>query len=135
MFVTGVQTCALPIWIEEALELFPELRDRLLQQAGSLSGGEQQMVALARTLILRPSLLLLDEPSLGLSPGAVDSIFARVTEMRDQAKCTIVIVEQKVNLVLDVCDRVCCMKLGRVVFSGVPSDLQGNEARLKELFL
>ena len=121
--------------IAQVIEMFPILKDRAKQDAGDLSGGEQQMLALARALIAKPKLLMLDEPSLGLSPGLVRSVFEKITEINRDAGVTIVIVEQKVREVLRICNRVYSLKLGRVFFDGVPKELQDDKAKLKELFL
>ena len=121
--------------IEEIFELFPILKKRLRQNAGKLSGGEQQMLALARTLVPKPRLLMLDEPSLGLAPGLVRDVFAKITEINRDTGVTILIVEQKVRDVLEICHQVYSIKLGRIAFSGPPDELKGNKERLRELFL
>lgn len=121
--------------IEETFEMFPVLKDRVSQDAGNLSGGEQQMLALARALIPKPKLLMLDEPSLGLAPNLVGEVFAKITEISDETGVTILIVEQKVREVLDICQRVYSLKLGKVAFSGVPRELKEDRDKLKQLFL
>lgn len=121
--------------IEEALALFPALRGRLGEQAGKLSGGEQQMLAMARALISKPKLLMLDEPSLGLSPNLVRDVFETVIRVNRETGVAVLIVEQKVREVLDVAHRVYSLKLGRVAFAGPATDLRGNKDRLKDLFL
>ena len=121
--------------IAQVLEFFPVLKDRLRQDAGRLSGGEQQMVALARTLVPKPKLLLLDEPSLGLSPNLVKAVLDKILEINSENKVSILIVEQKVREVLSICDRVYSLKLGRVAFEGLPDELREDRAKLKELFL
>jgi len=117
------------------LETFPILKERLRQDAGRLSGGEQQMLALARALVPQPKLLMLDEPSLGLSPNLVGTVFEKVTEINRESGVSILIVEQKVRKVLEICSRVYSMKLGKVVFEGPPDDLKHDKAKLKQLFL
>ena len=121
--------------IEEMYRFFPVLRDRAKQEAGKLSGGEQQMVALARALVPKPKLLMLDEPSLGLAPNLVGSVFRKIQEINGTTGVTILIVEQKVREVLEVCNRVYSIKLGKVAFAGQPAELRSNPAKLKELFL
>lgn len=121
--------------IEEMYTFFPVLRDRAKQEAGKLSGGEQQMVALARALVPKPKLLMLDEPSLGLSPNVVGDVFRKLKDINHTTGVAVLIVEQKVREVLEVCNRVYSIKLGRTVFTGKPEDLKSNPNKLKELFL
>ena len=121
--------------IDSVLEMFPVLGERPTQVAGKLSGGEQQMLALARALIPKPKLLMLDEPSLGLSPSLVTEVFEKIRQISRDTGVSLLIVEQKVREVLPICDRVYSLKLGKIAFDGVPSDLQDNAAKLKELFL
>jgi branched-chain amino acid transport system ATP-binding protein len=117
------------------LELFPQLQPRLKQSAGTLSGGEQQMVAIARALVSKPKLLMLDELSLGLSPNVLNDVFKKVVEVNRTQGVTILIVEQKVRKVLAIADHVYSLKLGRVAFSGPPDDLTTNPDVLRKLFL
>lgn len=120
--------------IEGVLELFPVLGDRSRQEAGKLSGGEQQMLALARALVPKPKLLMLDEPSLGLSPGLVGTVFEKISQINRDAGVTILIVEQKVRDVLAIADRVYGMRLGRIVTEGCPDEVSAGDS-LKRLFL
>jgi branched-chain amino acid transport system ATP-binding protein len=112
--------------IAGVLERFPLLRERFSQIAGSLSGGEQQMLTIGRALISAPRLLLLDEPSLGLAPKIVRQIFDLVTEIR-AAGTAILLVEQNVRAALKVADRGYVMDGGRIVLEGGASDLQADE--------
>ena len=117
----------------EIFALFPELAARLNNDAGDLSGGEKQMLALGRTLMLRPKLLLLDEPSLGLAPTALRRSFETIREIRDNYGTAMLIVEQNVDAVLAIADRVYVMALGKVVAEDTPANLPRE--RLKKLFL
>lgn len=121
--------------IARMLELFPVLKERGRQYAGKLSGGEQQMLALARALVPKPKLLMLDEPSLGLAPNLMGTVFKRIADISREAGVAILIVEQKVREVLDICNRVYSMKLGKIAFEGQPEELKGDKAKLKDLFL
>lgn len=119
--------------LEEVYELFPKLRQRRQQLAGSMSGGEQQMCALARGVMSRPKLMALDEPSLGLAPIIVDQIFGYIKTLVDHGM-TILIVEQNVALSLEMADRAYVLDQGRVVVSGVASELK-NDPRLGAAYL
>jgi branched-chain amino acid transport system ATP-binding protein len=108
--------------VDAALDAFPVLRDRLGQRAGSMSGGQQQMLALARCFLAAPSVVLLDEVSMGLAPRIVDEIYASLRTLA-RAGTTLVIVEQYVNRALAMSDTVHLLNRGRVTFSGPPDEL------------
>lgn len=110
---------------EDMLARFPILKDRLHQKAGSLSGGEQQMLAIARSLMSSPDLLLLDEPSLGLAPQVVDLIFDLIAGLRERG-LTILLVEQNVQLSLEIADAGYVIANGRIVLSGTAAELRNS---------
>jgi branched-chain amino acid transport system ATP-binding protein len=107
---------------------FPWLEERAGQVAGTLSGGEQQMLALARALMLRPRLLLLDEPSLGLAPLVVRELFRIVRALNEEEGLAVLVVEQKATLALDTARRAYVLEAGRVAVEGESGELQANEA-------
>jgi len=111
---------------DRVFELFPRLRERLTQKAGTMSGGEQQMLAVARAMMGRPELLLLDEPSMGLAPVLVELIFDTIVKIREQGT-TILLVEQNALAALDVADRAYVLESGSVKMSGKASDLASND--------
>jgi branched-chain amino acid transport system ATP-binding protein len=119
-----------PSRVAELLERFPQLEGRLDQRAGSLSGGEQQMVAMARALVREPKLVLLDEPTEGLMPALVPAVGDAIREMADEGY-TIVLVEQHVDLALDLADRVYLLENGRVRAESTPEELRADEALLE----
>jgi branched-chain amino acid transport system ATP-binding protein len=112
--------------MEKALNLFPRLRERISQKGGTLSGGEQQMLAIGRALMSRPRLLLLDEPSMGLAPMLVSQIFAIIRDINAQGT-TILLVEQNARMALSVAHRGYVIQTGQVVVTGTARDLQSNE--------
>ena len=112
---------------ERIYALFPRLKDRRTQLAGSLSGGEQQMLAIGRAMASKPSLLLLDEPSMGLAPIFVNQIFELIVELNEQGT-TILVVEQNANLALEVADHAYVLDGGKTVLSGTAQDIMNNDA-------
>ncbi len=114
--------------MEKVYQYFPRLRERHAQQAGTLSGGEQQMLAIGRALMGRPRLLLLDEPSFGLAPLVVKDIFAIMRRINQEQGVSILLVEQNAKLALDIADTAYLLETGRVVLSGPSSDMRNNDA-------
>ena len=111
--------------LEHVLDLFPRLRQRLTQLAGSLSGGEQQMLAIGRALMAEPRLLLLDEPSLGLAPLVVEEIFALIARLKKEGK-TILVVEQNAQMALEIADHAYVLESGKMKLSGPASEVAAN---------
>jgi branched-chain amino acid transport system ATP-binding protein len=119
--------------MEKVYELFPRLLERLKQQSGTLSGGEQQMLAMGRALMAKPRLLLLDEPSMGLAPLLVKQIFNIIEEI-NKTGTTILLVEQNANLALSIADRAYVVETGRIVLSGKSEELTASE-EIKNAYL
>lgn len=109
--------------LDKIYKLFPVLKERKKQKAGTLSGGEQQMLAMGRALLTNPKVLLLDEPSMGLSPLFVDKIFDTIRILKEQGR-TILLVEQNANLALDISDRAYVLETGKIVKEGRAADLK-----------
>ena len=131
--VSRTATAEIAADLDQVLELFPVLRERLAQAGGTLSGGEQQMLAIGRALMSRPRLLLLDEPSLGLAPLMVERIFATIAELKRQGR-TILLVEQNVHQALDVADRAYVLETGRVTLDG-PADVLRQDPKVEQSYL
>jgi branched-chain amino acid transport system ATP-binding protein len=113
---------------ERMFGYFPRLKERFRQQAGTLSGGEQQMLAITRALLLRPRLLLLDEPSFGLAPLIVKEIFNIMRRIRDEEKVSILLVEQNASLALAFAEDAYLLETGRIVVSGKAADISKDES-------
>jgi branched-chain amino acid transport system ATP-binding protein len=112
--------------IERAFELFPRLRERKNQKGGTLSGGEQQMLAMARAMMAKPLLLMLDEPSMGLAPVIVDTIFETIVRLNKEGM-TILLVEQNAHMALSIANRGYVLETGKVVLEGPGKELLANE--------
>jgi branched-chain amino acid transport system ATP-binding protein len=120
--------------LERVFAIFPRLSERRNQRGGTLSGGEQQMLAIARALMTRPRLLLLDEPSLGLAPMIIEEIFGVIRRLKDEQKLTVLLVEQNAALALEVADHAYVMENGRIVLEGPAESLRQN-SDIKEFYL
>ncbi len=120
--------------VAEILDVFPQLKGLLRRPAGTLSGGEQQMLAIARALIARPALLMLDEPSHGLAPLVVKDVFTLLTRLRD-AGTSLLIVEQYASIALSVADRAYVLERGRVSLSGTAAAVRKNTSHLAGAYL
>lgn len=119
--------------LDYVYSLFPILQERTRQLAGTMSGGQQQMLAIGRALMAKPRLLMLDEPSVGLAPKVVEEIFDRIKQIKDSG-VTILLVEQNVEIVLEVADRLSILDHGSVVFKGASRELLDNSS-LREVYL
>lgn len=114
--------------LERVFSTFPRVYERRHQLAGSLSGGEQQMVAIGRALMANPRLMMLDEPSLGVAPRIVDDIANTILQLRDEVRMSVLLVEQNASVALAISDRGYVLEKGRVVISGPVGELLGNDA-------
>jgi branched-chain amino acid transport system ATP-binding protein len=120
--------------IERVYGWFPQLADRRQQPAGTLSGGEQQMLAIGRGLASAPKLLMLDEPSMGLAPAVADAIFERIVEIHRQKECSVLLVEQRVAEALHFAERAYVVETGRVILEGATADLSKDD-RIRRAYL
>ena len=120
--------------LESALDRFPRLKERVSQPAGTMSGGEQQMLVIARALMARPKLLLLDEPSLGVAPKIVQDIARSIITINRDEKVSVLLVEQNSRMALRISNRAYAMTTGTVALSGASADLVTDE-RIKHLYL
>jgi branched-chain amino acid transport system ATP-binding protein len=114
--------------MERAYHWFPRLRERRHQQAGTLSGGEQQMLAIARALMLRPRLMLLDEPSFGLAPLIVEEMFSILRKVNEEEHVAMLIVEQNAGVVLELADTAFVLETGNIVMSGTAAEIRDHDA-------
>ncbi len=120
--------------LEEIFALFPRLKERLGQTASTMSGGERQMLALARALMMEPDVLLVDEPSLGLQPNLVSEMLDKIVEINEQDRVTIVMIEQAAPKAIEISNRIYVMAMGEVKFSGRPEELR-DEQEIGEMYL
>jgi branched-chain amino acid transport system ATP-binding protein len=120
--------------IERAYERFPRLKERHSQQAGTLSGGEQQMLAISRALMLRPKVLLLDEPSFGLAPKIIADIFRAIADIVEEEHVSVLLVEQNANLALDLSKNAYVIEAGKIVLQGASGDI-GNDEQVRKAYL
>ena len=123
----GGQKAEIAADLEHMFQMFPRLKERRRQAAGTLSGGEQQMLAIGRALMARPKLLLLDEPSMGLAPLVVQDIFRVIQRLRSEEGTTILLVEQNARAALKVADRGYVLETGKVILEGVAAELLENK--------
>jgi len=123
-----------PRWnTEKALDFFPRLKERLNSKGNELSGGEQQMLAIARALVMNPELVIMDEPTEGLAPLIVDEVGKLVQRLKAEGQ-SILLTEQKMKFALDIADEVYIMSKGQIVFKGAPDEIRNNE-ELKQIYL
>src|SRR6185295_2324221 len=125
--MTRRDTKAIPADIDRVFGYFPRLKERYRQQAGTLSGGEQQMLAIGRALMLRPKLMLLDEPSFGLAPLVVQELFEILRTLNKEEHVSIFVVEQNASLALDLADQAYLLETGRVVMAGPAHEIRQDE--------
>lgn len=118
--------------LDEIYDIFPRLKERKKQKAGTLSGGEQQMLAIARAMMAKPKIILLDEPSMGLAPIIVKEVFEIIKKLNESG-ITIVLVEQNAKLALSIADRGYVLETGKIILSGTGEELLNNE-NVKSLF-
>ncbi len=120
--------------MEEVFQLFPRLKERLYQRGGTLSGGEQQMLAVGRALMSQPQLLMLDEPSLGLAPIVIDLMFETIVRLNREMGLTILLVEQNASLALEMCQRAYVLKTGQITMEGSGKELL-EDPRVRKTYL
>ena len=126
--MTRKRDAALDSDLEEVYRYFPRLRERASQQAGTLSGGEQQMLAIGRALMLRPKLMLLDEPSFGLAPLVVEELFSILADIKTNMNVSMLLVEQNASLALELADSAYLIETGTIALSGAAEEIRNNES-------
>jgi len=114
--------------LDRVFQYFPRLKERRAQQAGTLSGGEQQMLAVGRALMMRPRLMLLDEPSFGLAPNLTEELFDILSAINKERKVSLLVVEQNASLALAIADHAYLLETGRIVISGTAKDIERDES-------
>jgi branched-chain amino acid transport system ATP-binding protein len=125
---------AVQVEMDECFHMFPRLKERLHSAAGTLSGGEQQMLSICRALLSKPKLLILDEPSLGLAPKVVQQIFSIVKSLNESKGMTVLLVEQNARMALRLCHRAYVLETGHISISGLGKELL-NDARIQQAYL
>jgi branched-chain amino acid transport system ATP-binding protein len=120
--------------LAQVFDLFPRLKERIKQGGWSLSGGEQQMLAIGRALMSRPSLLMLDEPSLGLAPIVIEQVFDKIVELNKRTGLAVLLVEQNSAMALEIANRAFVLETGSITLSG-PADQLANDPRIREAYL
>ena len=114
--------------LEMVYDLFPRLKERYRQVAGTLSGGEQQMLAMGRALMSHPKLLMLDEPAAGMNPSETAELMENIRKIRDTFQIAILLIEHDMNLVMNICEGICVLNFGQVIAKGTPEEIQSNPA-------
>ena len=112
--------------LEKIYALFPRLKERLKQMAGTLSGGEQQMLAMGRALMSHPKLLMLDEPAAGMNPSETAELMENIRKIRDTFQIAVMLIEHDMNLVMNICEGICVLNFGKVIAKGSPAEIQSN---------
>ena len=112
--------------LEQVFSLFPILKERIHQMGGTLSGGEQQMLAIGRALMAKPQVLMLDEPSLGLAPLIISDIFRLFRKIRDTFQIAILLIEHDMSLVMGICEGICVLNFGQIIAKGTAAEIQNN---------
>ena len=118
----------IPVSMDEMFTRFPRLKEREKQVAGTLSGGEQQMLAMGRALMSKPKLLMLDEPAAGMNPHETEELMQNIIKIRDQFQIAVMLIEHDMNLVMGICEGICVLNFGRIIAKGTPEDIQANPA-------